>query len=282
MPKIPTNSTDIVFFLYRNCDPLPKDLAARKKLGGGTGFYVSVEYSAGRKYVYGVTNAHIICNYPCLRVNMENGDQDCIELDCSDWISHSTYDIAITENPLPLIQDIHSIVSVGHDTFVTQEKIDEWEIGLGEDVFMMGRFVDGFDKAVNVPVARFGNISADLVPTVHKYRKTTANSYLVDMHSRGGFSGSPVFAYRLPGGNMAKTFTEKEIELGNLFFALLGIHWGQFDEMWESTHPGEPPVTGYSGMTLVDPAMGILELLDMPKVKETREKLEKVACAPDI
>ncbi len=51
-------------------------------------------------------------------------------------------------------------------------------------------------------------------------------SYCVDMHSRSGFSGSPVFVYRTPGGD----FSEKGVINLSRFMMFLGIHWGQFPE----------------------------------------------------
>jgi len=76
---------------------------------------------------------------------------------------------------------------------------------------------------------------------------------------------------------------------GPKLFALLGIHYGQFPEMWEVTDNGklihqsesEPLITGkkfikgLSGMTCVLPAWSILEVLDMPKVKEPRDAADE-------
>ncbi len=277
MPRIPTNSINVAFFMYPD-----RASAMTGSNSGGTGFYVSVEYPSVRKYIYGVTNGHVASGNTCIRLNTEIGQPDCIELQDIDWEYHPKYDIAVTQLPLPLKHDFHEVVSVDTRTFITDEKIKEWDIGIGDDLFMMGRFIDGADDLKNIPVARFGNISADPIPTFHPFRKTLANSYLVDMHSRSGFSGSPVFVYRTPGGNLAETVITGKIDLGNNFFSLLGIHWGQFDELWESTHPNAPPNKGYSGMTLVDPATGILELLDMESIKKPREKLEEDALKAEI
>ena len=70
--------------------------------------------------------------------------------------------------------------------------------------------------------------------------------------------------------------------------SLLGIHWGQFPERWEVTNSGklrdessgenhESLVTdgrfikGLSGMTCVLPAWSILEVLNMPELKNGRD-----------
>jgi hypothetical protein len=64
---------------------------------------------------------------------------------------------------------------------------------------------------------------------------------------------------------------------------LLGIHWGQFPEEWELKHPDKIDkqershlitdgayVAGLSGMTCVIPAWQILEVLDVPKLRDRR------------
>jgi hypothetical protein len=73
-------------------------------------------------------------------------------------------------------------------------------------------------------------------------------------------------------------------------FRFLGIHWGQFREPWElrnNTDMSEARrahlvakgtyVEGMSGMSCVIPSWQIKEVLDMPKLKERREKAEALA-----
>ena len=68
----------------------------------------------------------------------------------------------------------------------------EGHIGPGEDVFMVGRFVNQ-DGGATQPALRFGNISSmPAEMTIQKFRRKRPY-YLIDMHSRLGYSGSPVF-----------------------------------------------------------------------------------------
>ena len=69
-------------------------------------------------------------------------------------------------------------------------------------------------------------------------------------------------------------------------FQFLGIHWAQFPESWELRDRAsieeakrrhhlileEASIEGVSGMTLVIPSWQVLEVLEMPKLKERREK----------
>ena len=157
---------------------------------------------------------------------------------------------------------------------------------------MIGRFVDhqGFNR--NVPALRFGNISMAPAPLEQENGKI-AKSYCIDIHSRSGYSGSPVFVYRTPGYDLGELLDvegqARVLRSGASLVALLGIHWGQFPEMWEITPKGELKyqdqevgdqsliaggrfIKGLSGMTCVLPAWHILGVLNMSKIKEERDR----------
>jgi hypothetical protein len=125
----------------------------------------------------------------------------------------------------------------------------------------------------------------------------TLESFILDVHSRTGYSGSPAFVYRTFGSDLTtdQLVTIEEPILGSMqvspddhFIKLLGIHWGQFPERWEiksrrktvaASLKGQNRryVEGMSGMTLAIPAWAIREFLEMPKFKKPRDKkLEEV------
>jgi hypothetical protein len=106
-------------------------------------------------------------------------------------------------------------------------------------------------------------------------------SYCIDMHSRGGFSGSPVFAYCTAGGDLG--IHPNVLGITQTFLVLLGISWGQFPEFWQITPEGGVAphasqvegylipgkyVKGLSGVTCVTPAWAILELIQHEKIQE--------------
>ncbi len=267
MPRIPDSSVNVAVFLYRN-----KSDALVGSNNGGTGFLVGFDTKSQIPCVHGITNAHIACNYPVIRLNTDNGKPDAIELDPSDWHFHPEYDVAVTCKPLPIDATFHNIVQINHEMFITDEMINDWDIGLGEDLFMIGRFIDADGGAeMNVPSARFGHISVMPTPLYHAHSKKIVPAYIADMRSRSGFSGSPVFVYRTPGGNIAQSAVTGEIDLGNNFMNFFGIHVSQFDEALESTIQGQPPVKGLSGMTVVDPASIISKMLHLKEIKEARD-----------
>ena len=178
---------------------------------------------------------------------------------------------------------------------------------------MIGLFVDHDGATMNVPSARFGSIS--MMPndkaTIKQSTGYKGPSFVVDMHSRQGFSGSPVFAYRTFGNDLADIAADFEFHefktsrgfgdtvsgkfrVDNLL-KLLGIHWGQFPEKWE-LKPGEKIeearkasliteggyVEGMSGMTCVIPAWHILEVLQMPSIKTPRDAYFKKVIDEEI
>jgi len=97
--------------------------------------------------------------------------------------------------------------------FVTDEIISSKSIGLGDGVFMIGRFIDHAGEGTNYPAARFGNIS--IMPTMIDLGDGYGGEcYCLDMHSRTGYSGSPVFVYRTSNTNLDAIFKDR-VEAGS-------------------------------------------------------------------
>jgi hypothetical protein len=225
-----------------------------------------------------------------LRVNTRNGGVEIFPFEPSDWEFDSRYDIAVI--PLSL-NESHKFGILPSASFITRESIEHAKIEAGDDVFMIGRFIDHDGGPVNRPAVRFGNISVMPSP-IEQPNGLEAESYCIDLHSRSGYSGSPVFVYRLSGHDLTPTRqTNDPVEVlsrvalqGNHVFGLLGIHSSQFPERWELTsggakiehEAGAVPlvregayVKGLSGMTCVLPAWYILEVLNLPRLKKHRE-----------
>ena len=287
MPKIPTHYLKSTVFLYGSRD----DASAGRNIGG-TGFLVGMEtVLSGRFVCYVVSNWHVaVQGFPVVRIPLKAGGYDIFELDCADWVFLPKYDIAAVHLPL---DEKHDFSLIPNRVFLTEDAKTRHKIGPGDDVFMVGRFVDHGDK-VGIPDVRFGNVSMDPAPMQQTHGEYT-DSYCIDMHSRSGFSGSPVFVYRTPGHDLgalpAKEMKDNSILMNVVnHLSLLGIHWGQFPEIWEVSTGGElidkssnetsllsggKFIRGLSGMTCVLPAWSILEVLNMPKLKSDRDELDK-------
>ena len=290
MPRIPPKFLNCVTYFYED------EVAARFGYNPrGTGFFIaSPTVIEGRSFPYLVTNQHIIKEgLHTLRLEKRDGDGfNTLTIEPSKWFSLDKYDIAVT--PLSATLQREHQMSLAHTSvFLTQERKEKEKIGVGEDVFMVGLYVDLPALGKRPPSVRFGNISMDPYP-IEQFDGSVADSYCIDMRSRGGYSGSPVFVYRTPGydleDQLAPNLSKASFLLsGANHLSLLGIHWGQFPEIWEVTSEGnlkdeagasevkEPLLTdgkyikGLSGMTCVLPAWSILEVLDHPVLQAIRD-----------
>jgi hypothetical protein len=258
---------DLPFFLYPD-----KQSALVGSKFGGTGFLIAIPYKNHPDifhHIYGVTNAHVALGNKrsgVIRFNKKQGGTDMFETSQSDWFSMpGEYDIAILPIDFlnPSIHKVEPINISSKDPFsfnLSDSDISNFRINAGDDVFMIGRFVDCDGITTNQPSLRFGNISimSANIPSPLGY---TGRTIVLDMRSRTGYSGSPVFVYRTHGSIFAKP---DSLITGGHLLKLLGIHRGQFYE-----DKSEP-----SAMSIVHPTSAIWEVLNLPELVEMRSKKE--------
>jgi hypothetical protein len=273
-----------VVFVYMT----PEEAADGRK-AGGTAFFVTVPSLKAPdrfQHLYVVTNVHVARGAPrTLRVNTRDGGVDLITV--RDWFSlPGGPDVSVA--PLGLDAKRHAADAFRSDSWLlTKEQFSRLEIDAGDDVFMVGRFIDYDGVQTNRPSLRFGHISMKEANILQSATGYCGPSIVLDMHSRTGYSGSPVFVYRTGGSIFAKQGT---ILGGGHLMLLLGIHWGQFPELWElsgranSTEAANPAeaelivkgqyVRGLSGMTCVVPSWDILNTLADPRLVDLRTRVE--------
>lgn len=297
MPRIAPEILRSTFYLY------PSVEAAKSGAKfGGTGFFVAwpTGIPEAPNLVYAVTNWHVAVRDGCsvMRINTVHGGTDILDFDPSEWeFPPGGHDIAIMPHlKLGIRESIHEIVALQLDLFLEKTEMTTLGIGPGENILMIGRFVDHDGAASNVPSVRFGNISVMPQDIEQPTKAKKLKSFILDVHSRTGYSGSPVFVYRTFGSDLT---TDQFVTMNhNIFGAfnaphedhfikLLGLHWGQFPEQWEIKskrktvaqvsvrRQNKQYIEGMSGMTLAIPAWSIREFLEMPKHKKEREKAIK-------
>jgi len=293
MPRIRDTTLETVFYLY------PSRAAAEAgERVGGTGFFVGIESQSvpGNWFVLAVSNRHVVHGggASVMRVNTENGGVDFLEFEPTDWIDHPDGDDLVV---IPMPADrLHLRVTfnITRD-FLTKEKMVELDVGPGDDVFMVGRFINHEGRQRNVPAARFGNVS---VMPQEKIRQPTGfmqESFLVEMRSHAGYSGSPVHIYRAPRVSlewppnrprMAPPIIHDEAH-GTW---LLGVNWGYITDDWEITRrkratalgavdqaPSAEFVQANTGMNGVVPAWRLLELIHDPRLEGAKMAAEHQA-----
>src|SRR5439155_10139424 len=122
---------------------------------GGTGFLVGVESSRFPRYfsLYAVTCKHVVKSsdepYPVIRINTKSGKSDVIGLSSDDWIAfddvypNEQHDIAVHEIGITPLSSKYeaSFMELG-DAFISKEAVLKYNIGIGDDVYMLGRYID--------------------------------------------------------------------------------------------------------------------------------------------
>ena len=267
MPRLPNESLQGVAFLYRT-----REEAAANAQIGGTCFLVSKfapqmsEAFGKNMYVpFWVSNRHVIWDSaaPVVRLNKRGGGTKIIDYDCLDWIPHSSGDdlaAVCAFGNINMVED--EIRGVPDSYFITEEKVSEWQLGIGDDVAMFGRFINHQGRNTIKPAARLGSISMMPQPIWDSQSKKDQISYAVEMRSRTGFSGSPVAMYRIPGTALMELPTEIQSVHG-----LLGVCWGHIldDEDGENTY-----------LNGVIPAWRLLDLFEEPKLKEQLKAADSI------
>lgn len=279
MPRFHPMLKACVFFLFRPSGTGPE----------GTGFIVARKSRMWPTltHYYAISNEHMVRGpkaAPVIRLSGERGSP--IPLRTDQWrISQTGDDLAAADITDYVKQAADLVTVVPENLFVTPEFITSHEIDIGEEVFMLGMLADNRAGPVNLVSARFGNVSqlADDKAPLRQENKSWRSAHIMDMRSRTGFSGSPVFLYRTPNGDLTdlvegKGFTITAIK--NYFLKLMGVHYGQFPETIEllrSRDPGAPITLEStakipSSLTTVVPAWRITELLDHPDFVAERER----------
>jgi hypothetical protein len=196
MPRIPDNLLDCVIYLY------PSEAAAQdgERLGG-SGFLIGVqipfEQPSKGFLICVVTNKHVIDGGSMVvRINTHDGLHDVIALDGYRWFLHPNGDdIAVC--PIGLNHLHHKFRFITYNQFATRQILEMFDVGLGDEVFVAGRFVGRDGRQKNTPTVRFGNIAQmpgePIISEGH-----AQESYLVEARSIPGYSGAPVFLHFIP------------------------------------------------------------------------------------
>jgi hypothetical protein len=266
MPRIDDTILHCSIYLY-----VSEDDAKAGTPWGGSGFLVGVPFTTDKDsyHIYAVTASHVIeTDATVIRFNARTGIQT-IPYVSRDWVSHRSGDdiaVALTDlNPDPSdYRYKFEFIYAAENLCVTKTLQDEIALGPGDDVFMIGRFVGRDERQSNIPLTRFGHIAGPKNEPINQgpeRRNFIQDSFLVEVHSLPGFSGSPVFvsipSERIPKGRKDEYSYPKQIYL-------LGVDWGTLDE------------NKFPGMSGVVPAWKLLELLyDDKEVVQMRKEREK-------
>lgn len=298
MPRIKDAYLDCVVYLY----PSEVDADDGTKIGG-SGFLVGVPTKELRQdafFLYAVTNKHIADKYRTVRMNTRDGQKFILPTTRFSWVDHPDGD----DISACLVYFDPKEIRFNHvhrDMFLSKDIISRFNIGPGDDCFMVGRFVNHEGRQQNLPTVRFGNIGQMPWEPIRQDDGFEQESFLVECRSIGGYSGSPIFVH-IP------IFSEREgvenwyphpfiiqrnvpthdarVSFGSLKAHgpwLLGVDWGHLNQ-WEPVRDeferpvnrgsGKTQVRLNTGMAGVVPAWKLAELLDTPQLTDYRSATE--------
>lgn len=285
MPHLPRSITDAAIFLY----PTEED-AARRVEWGGSGFLVGIPSKADptQAHLYAVSNDHVTQRAPVIRVEKMNGNVEIIPGGPSDWIEHPNGD-DIAVRPLGtapvLIQQIRDQrIPVDAYCFFDADRLispDDfsWGVGpsIGDECLMVGRYINHHDEQFDRGVVRFGNLAMFPESIRQHGRAFDQESFLVDMRSVSGFSGSAVLIYYTQPGTLSITIGEPRPWRTLLSeYWVLGINWGHLPARLRMRENAQDTrVLLDSSMAGVVPAWKVTELLnDVQDVVKPRQQVE--------
>jgi len=276
MPRTSDYFLDCVLYVFGS-----NETAIENSSPAGSGFLAAAPLVEGAMLhqFYAVTAAHVVrrAKTPFLRVNKRFvNDVEVMEAPASSWVQHPNGDDV---SMCPLQLPTRRLQTLGIETarFVTADILETEDIGIGDEIFMVGRFAQhSGSRTRNIPVARFGNIAA--MPTEPLLREDgiKQESFLVECRSVPGYSGSPVFIYKLPrfeqpgdlspitGGRVTKWNGVKQLVSDSYW--LLGLDW---------CHLQDFDTKANTGMAGVIPAWKILELINCDQFVQQRQEVAK-------
>jgi hypothetical protein len=270
MPRIPDNLLEAVLYLY------PSEHEAREGINiGGSGFLVSIPCRKMKgDFIYVVTNRHVIATADFVRLNTRDGGTYIERLPREDWVRSATDDIAIRGIGFPDDRFAQKMISV--TSILTEAEAKAIQLGIGDHVFMTGRFINHEGRQQNAPMVRFGVISqmpGEPISYQLDGNRHDQISILADIRSIGGYSGSPVFLNEFP------IFGRPPNAKNPGQHWLIGVDWGHIP-LWSPVCGQDEEPIGYtqvninSGMAGIVPSWKLLDLImsdDLVRARDLEE-----------
>lgn len=279
----------------------------------GTGFIVTVEYGRGHvfelksatesmtvraPFAFLVTAKHIVESLDgsdlYVRANAADGSgAKTVNLGCDvRWWYHPTdaesVDAAVTLFP-PEVLFSFDYAPIPVSFFALEATIEERGLGIGDDVFVSGLFTKVMADTENIPIIRTGTVAMMPKGKIPFKGGKMNRAYLVETHSIGGLSGSPVFIRETVAADAGVRFRPgfrlnavdsptpkiegmESVELKgvgrfHLFGSMIG-HWevpeGYVPDHTEAANMGISPVV---------PAQNIYEILTQPELLEIMNQI---------
>ncbi len=277
MPRTSDLFLDCVFYIFNS-----REAAESNDIGvGGTGFLAgaALENNPNHFHFYLVTAAHVIqkAKTPFVKFNKRGSGVEILDLPAARWRQHPHGDdVSVCHVVIPTL--LFRTMGIETERFVSLDSIGSQDIGIGDDIFMVGRFAQHSGNATqNIPALRFGNIAAMPREPIITADGRRQESFLVECRSVPGYSGSPVFVYK---SDFERHKRVNPLQVISDRFWLLGIDWCHLSDVAqvrdEETGAEESSfVRVNTGMAGVIPAWKILEAINQDEFAEERRKADE-------
>ena len=257
----------------------------------GTAFFVGWPSQVpGKQYTYLVTAKHVIDGIRThgtdgkvyIRANLRAGGFGTLATPEENWRGPDErepeyIDIAV----LPWVPNKEIDYAIAPLSMFVSDEIRQ-AIDLGDELFMIGLFVNHYGRERNIPVVRVGNLAGmpeEAVQTDHG----PMQAYLAETRSLGGLSGSPTFV--MLGGQRLRRGGGMVITAG-IQFHLLGVMRGHWDAELE---PADTVLDAADhrelvnmGIAIVIPSEKIVKVIDQDDLREQRQRLDAQAIASSL
>lgn len=263
--RIADEITKSVGFVSRDTDPLRY---------GGTAFLVQVPVDETSGVLHIVTARHVadaVGPNCVIGMNGKDGLPLFAKSQDSGWFYHPTddsVDAAVLPFASSRILD-YDISPIPVEIFATDQRMAEYDLGLGDEVFTVGLFTRYFGRSRLIPIVRTGNIAMMPKDKVPLTNFGLADVYLVEGRSIGGLSGSPVFCRETVQMPAMDQKGRKRAIAGVGRIHMLGLVHGHWDLPREFADAEQTEAVNM-GISIVIPANKILEILLCPDLVEAR------------
>jgi hypothetical protein len=251
---------------------------------GGTGFFVAIPSQTQPdkfSHVYLVTAKHTIIKAQDegyhrlhLRIATAGGGADFLETS-GDWTfpDDPVTDIAVL--PLAIPANFTAAV-VTLDLIATDAVISSMEVGIGDELIIMGLFPKRTGIKRNIPIVRSGIIAAmPEEPIEDELSGETYEAYLAEVRSIGGLSGSPVFLRKEIVGSYTKNLGMPLTTTKIVLLGLIRGHWGLRESKSLIDFAPEERDLFNSGIAIVTPIKDALTIINGEKLVRERRTIDE-------
>jgi hypothetical protein len=256
---------------------------------GGTVFLVRINEESqirgdvkfGTQFIYMVTAKHVaekLNGSDCvIRLNNRQGRSVIFEVSGIKWWYHPTesasVDSAVALFAPPKELNIDA-ATISDSLFATPEVISEYEIGIGDEVYVAGLFTRVTETVKNQPVIRTGNVFMMPDEKIDFGTIGLIDAYLIETKSFGGLSGCPVFVRHTVSAPLTQERDGPPIgKFGRLYGGGSSYLLGSMIGHWIVPEGTDPEIAEALnvGVAAVVPMYKIQEVLNHPELVEMRK-----------